>query len=187
MPVRSVLAALCLFVAGAVFMLAPADAAEMTAKGRVVAVEDAGYPMFTVTVEFPGKADEEMLLLDAEATAIDPVVLDGLEGRTAEITFLREDRNSLYDLHYQGKSVFDAQAEMPGPEWRSITGTLEGASEPTDGDLPDEITITDAKGNSETFDYFIQPEMVAVNGKEVTAYYETQTVDEITSLKPVED
>ncbi|MCW2309560.1 hypothetical protein [Rhodobium gokarnense] len=187
MVIRSALAALVVFLGVALLAPGPAAAGEMTARGRVVAVEDAGYPMFALTVAFAGKEEEEVLLLNAEEAAIDPVVLDGLEGRTADITFLSEERNSLYDLHYQGKSVFDPEADAPGPEWQSITGTLKGADAPTEGDLPDEITVTDANGNSETFDYFILPEMVAVNGREVTAYFETQTVDEITALKPVNE
>ncbi|MBB4302042.1 hypothetical protein GGD81_001066 [Rhodobium orientis] len=186
MTIRSILAALCILLVGAVLAPGPAGADETTARGRIVAVEDAGYPMFAVTVAFPAK-DEETLLLNAEEAAIDPGVLAGLEGRTAEIAVLRDERNSLYDLHYQGKSVFDPDAEKPGPERQSITGTLKGADEPTGGDLPDEITVTDGKGNSETFEYFIQPEMVAVNGREVTAYFETRTVAEITSLTPVEE
>ena len=72
------------------------------------------------------------------------------------------------------------------PGWLEITGTLSGADAPTESDLPDTVTITNAKGYAMTFLEYVTEELAAVNETVVDAYYVERTVNNVTGFSKAE-
>ena len=104
----------------------PADD-ELRETGLVTGVEDNGYPLFTVTIEF--RAGQPGFPLSANAAALNlGVTLDSLTGKT--------------------------------------------------------ITVESADGGKIAFDLYVTDEMVAANGKTVTAIYGMRPYNRITLLAP---
>lgn len=67
-------------------------------------------------------------------------------------------------------------------ETKKITGILRDAKAETSGDLPDKISIA-SKDNTVIFDFFGTKEVVNVNGKRVTGFYEERVDNTIKSIK----
>ncbi|MBL8548626.1 MAG: hypothetical protein JNJ73_01475 [Hyphomonadaceae bacterium] len=147
--------------------------------GQVTSVEDGGYPQFTVHVLQNGV--DLPLYLNAEAADLGGATPASFQGATAEITYRTTPANNLADLRVNGHSLLNGDAEPTGP---SVTGVLSGASEVTAGDLPGLIVVTDRAGQRTEFEYYVTPEIVAANGKQVTAFYTADTVNRITAMRP---
>ncbi|MBT8220636.1 MAG: hypothetical protein KJP00_12475 [Bacteroidia bacterium] len=152
--------------------------------GIIDHIEDGVYPMFVITVEFPERELRQDFDLNIESMALDHVSLINLQGQYATIHYQSELENMLLDIHDDATSILGEYAPKFDPEWKSITGTLQGATSETVSDLPDEITILDASGETMKFEYYITPEMVALNGQKVTAYYYVRGVHTIVDLVP---
>ncbi|NNC87081.1 MAG: hypothetical protein HKN82_01335 [Akkermansiaceae bacterium] len=152
--------------------------------GVVRKVEDAGYPMLAVDMIFGKGRVEGDFLLNAEAVGVTEADLKAIEnGKAVQFYYTADEQNSLQDIRVGGKSLLGEYAPKLHPEWKKITGTLRGAGEETAGDLPDEITVTSGDGATLVFETFIDPAMVAANGKTVTVYYEPRFMHTITYLK----
>ncbi len=155
--------------------------------GRIIRIEDGAYPMFVVTVEFPERHYQVDFDLNAETIGLDAAKLNALRGKYAVIYYLSELENNMFDIHYKGKSLLGEYAPEKDQSWKVLTGKLGRCTTATAGDLPDLVTVTDKEGMEVAFDYFITPEMVAVNGKEVTVYYDSSGVQKITYLRAVKE
>ncbi len=155
--------------------------------GIIESIEDSGYPMFVVTVDFPDRQMKSTFNLNIEEIAMDMAALTALEGKYATIYYLSEMENDLNDLQVSGTSVLGEWAPEINPDWLHITGFLSGAEAETTGDLPGVITITDDTGNQIHFKYFITPEMVEANGTVVTAFYSYRNMETITYLRASEE
>lgn len=160
---------------------------EIRETGRISRIEDSGYPMFLVTVEFPERLMQIDFNLNAESIGLDPGELAKLKGKYVVLYYLSETEQNIFDIHFKGKSLLGEYAPETDPSWETITGILKGATTETAGDLPDEIFVTDSNGVKFTFKYFITPEMVAVNGKRVTVWYSSYGVQTITYLRALKD
>jgi hypothetical protein len=159
-------------------------AGQTSAAATITAVTDAGYPMFAVTATVPGQPAPLELLLNAEAADLGGVEPAALAGKSVTLGYVTKDEPSLVDIRADGHSLLGAAApKSDDPAWTVVTGTLGGAAAPTAGDLPDTIEITDAQGVTHAFEYFITPEIVVANGKQVTGYYVTGAVNRVTSIK----
>jgi len=66
---------------------------------------------------------------------------------------------------------------------KKVTGTLSGAETVTTSDLPGLVTVTDSAGKQTNFPYYVAPEMMPANGKEVAVYYEVRTENNIVSME----
>ncbi|MBI1339981.1 hypothetical protein GC169_07200 [bacterium] len=149
-----------------------------------MSVSDAGYPMFIVSVRFPDGRDDRTFLLNNEAADLGGVPPGDYEGSLAELRYTSAVEPSLIDIQVDGRSALDIDRPVStSPDDLSVTGVLSGAEEVTQSDLPDQITVTPATGGPVTFDYFIPPELVELNGKTVTAIYAEETVDRITWMR----
>lgn len=155
--------------------------------GIIESIEDSGYPMFVVTVDFPDRQMKSSFNLNIEEIAMDMAALTALEGKYATIYYLNEMENDLNDLHISGTSVLGEWAPETDPDWLHITGFLSGAEAETTGDLPGVISVTDDTGNQIHFKYFITPEMVEANGIVVTAFYSYRNMETITYLRASEE
>lgn len=153
--------------------------------GRIKSVEDAGYPMYSLEIEFPERDFSEGFLLNAEEIAdLDLEKLGSSVGKYISFEYTSALENALLDLKLNGKSVFnDSDPFQPTPETQTIEGTLNNAGEPTNSDLPDQINISGAGGKTEKFDCYITPLMTKANGKKVVGYYEVRTANRIVGLE----
>lgn len=147
--------------------------------GEVTQVEDGGYPQYTVHVT-PEGGEPMQLYLNAEGEAdLGGVEPGAFAGQTATIYFTTTPRLDLFDLRQGGQSVIGSQSE---PQGESVTGVLSGVSEPS-GDLPSEITVTDADGRASVFEYYVTTDMAALEGQEVTAYYTPGERQEVSLMR----
>lgn len=156
---------------------------EIQEYGLIKRIEDAGYPFFIVTVEFSERNMTIDFNLNAEEASLAPDVLQSAEGKYATIYYTSNLEPSLVDMTLNGKSVMLDEPLTRHPDYKVITGVLTGAEEPTPGDLPDEVCITDKNGEQQCFKYYVDDEMVRANGQEVVAIYTLQGRNNITRLQ----
>jgi len=156
--------------------------------GRVVAVEDGGYPFFTLRIEFPERGFEEPFLLDASTVpGVDPAAIVGLQGHYARFEYTSELLPSLLELRDEGRSLIGVEGGAPPAGARRHVGILGGASEPTAGDRPSRIRVHDPDGESIEYEFFVTPEMAAAEGSIVEAWFEERTVNRIVSIRALAD
>ena len=67
---------------------------------------------------------------------------------------------------------------------QKISGTLSGATNVTEGDLPSLLRIHDPEDQSLEFEFFITPELVEAEGTLVIGFYDQRTNNRITTIKP---
>ncbi len=163
----------------------PLAEGETRVDGVVSQVADDGYPRFTVAVQ-PESGEPVGLYLNAESGAD----LGGQEpssfaGQSVVAYYTSADDFLIVDvINASGAAVFGENIP-PSSEDLTVTGALSGAEATTSSDLPDVITVTDAAGAAHTFEIYIMPELVAVNGQQVTARYRPNERREITLLRVV--
>jgi hypothetical protein len=153
--------------------------------GRIKTVEDAGYPMYSLEIEFPERGFSEGFLLNAEdIQGLDLAKLGSSSGKYIAFEYTSELENALLDMKLNGKSVYaEGEAFEPTPETKTFEGILNNAGEPTTSDLPDQISISGVGGKTEKFDCYITPLMAKANGKKVVGYYEVRTANRIVGLE----
>lgn len=155
--------------------------------GLIENIEDGAYPFFIVTVNFIGSKAKIDLDVNIEAMDLDIEDLNKLQGTYATIYYTSELRKNLQDLHYNDTSVFGEYAADYNKRWEQITGVLLGADIVTAGDLPSFISIAGTNGKNLDFEVFIDEEMVNVNGKTVTVFYDIDVAHTITDIIPTEE
>lgn len=160
---------------------------EIREYGIIKNIEDGQYPMFTITVEFPERQSKADFNLNIEAISQTVEDLFSLKGKYATLYYTDDSENMLMDIHFNKKTLYGEYAPELDDSYKSITGVLSGAEKETPGDLPSTLYITDSSGNKMVFEEFITSEIVAKNGKTVTAYYYTRYKQSITFLKKSED
>lgn len=158
-----------------------AELAETAATGRLVSVEDGPYPMFVLTLQFSDQAEPQDFNVNVEAMDVDWTKFEEWIDRDLDVRYQTTVENHILALHCEGKAV-EGYAEKIDPTWFQIYGTLEGATEASIGDLPDEFSVTDAAGNTVWFTDFFGEELVAVNGKTVDAYYVAHRAQALTAV-----
>jgi RNase P/RNase MRP subunit p29 len=166
-----------------IYALTSLDDDTINERGLLKAVEDSGYPMATLTIEFPERNFTEHFIVNLEA--VKGVNMNSLKkwvGKYVSFSYTSDFANSLMDLRINGKSIFNDNPIEITTETKKITGVLKGAKAETAGDLPDKISIV-SKDNNLTFDFFITKEVVNVNGKRVTGLYEERVENTIKSIR----
>lgn len=163
----------------------PAQDQDIKDLGLLKNVEDSGYPFAALTIEFPEKKLTESFGINlAEVTNVDMNILTNSIGKYVSIGYTSEVQNALLDLRFKGKSVFPDTPDMQTRKnLKTITGVLSNAAEETQGDIPVTLTITTKEGTIESFDFFIDAGIVALNGKEVTGYFEPRTSNKILAIE----
>lgn len=151
-----------------------AGANEVAVTGAVSRIEDGGYPMATVTVERDGQAPLS-LTINQEDVDLGGKAASDFQGKVTAVIYSTAPQNDL-------KSIAAARPNAPAAAG-AVTGVLSGAEAVSAGDLPDTLVVTDAAGKAVEFPYFITPEIVALNGKQVTAVYETSPQNRIVYMR----
>ncbi len=154
--------------------------------GKVVKFEDGVYPMYILTVDFVERNFTQDFNLNIEAVSIDGETLNNLPGKYATIYYTSELEESLYDIHFKGKSLYGEYAPELDSSWKKITGTLKGAQS-LSGDLPSKVTITSAEGVTMNFELYVDDTVQKANNQEVTVYYDVRAINTITKIVPSED
>lgn len=164
----------------------PSEVQEIPEMGLLLQVEDAGYPFATLTIEFPERNFTEYFTINMESVENATITkLNSYIGEYVKFTYSSEFTYALLDLFYDGKSIFGAEVAPEGESIKAIEGVLYGADQTTDGDIPGEVSVFADDGENLYFPYFITQEMVNVNEKWVTAFYETRTSNTIMSIDVV--
>ena len=179
-------------IAGLFFGLALAFSFNASAQGETIkefgmlrSAEDAGYPYYSVSVEFPERGTTEYFLINLEdSKGISQETLGKAIDKYVNFEYTSTLENSLVEMMQKGKSIFGENTlEGFNPDdFQKVTGVLSGASEISGGDMPDDIIVTTKEGQEVKFAFYITPEMVAVNGQVVDAYFAEVTMNYIVSL-----
>lgn len=151
--------------------------------GLLAHVEDSGYPFFTLTVDFQERQFEESFVCNVEeVSGWDAGMLSGAVGKYISFEYYSEVSNALFDLRYGGQSILNPDGVTDGNA-KMIKGVLSGAEEVTTGDMPGMLFVSTEEEYFETFDFYITPEIVALNGKVVEAHYDQQVRNTIVSIE----
>ena len=152
--------------------------------GLLKSAEDSGYPFYTVDIEFPERKFSEVFTLNLEDIPdVDPGILAGWVGQYISFEYTSEVINALLDVRQNGKSLLGVKPSELPKRLKKIAGTLSGASNVTEGDLPSLLRIHDPEDQSLEFEFFITPELVEAEGTLVVGFYDQRTENKIISMK----
>ena len=161
----------------------PADD-EIREFGLLKEVEDSGYPMATLTIEFPERKFTEYFLINLEEVkTVNMGSLRKMVGKYVAFFYKSESTNALMDMQVKGKTIINDANIVPTAETQKVVGVLHGADEETQGDLPGRISITTKDNEVVEFDFFITAEMVKANGTRVVVFYAERNQNTISSIK----
>lgn len=148
--------------------------------GLITAVEDGAYPMFSVTVEFPKANLTQSFSLNVESASVDPSALYKVIGQYIPFDYTSKLLPNLVEIELNGKHLLGTEADA---SLKKVTGVLSGAESITASDLPGQVTVSDHAGNQVHFPYYVSPEILIANGKEVTVYYDIRAENVINSME----
>jgi len=152
--------------------------------GLLKSAEDSGYPFYTVEIEFPERKFSEIFTLNLEEIPdVDPGILAGWVGQYVSFEYTSEVINALLDVRQNGKSLLGVKPSELPKGLQKISGTLSGATNVTEGDLPSLLRIHDPEDQSLEFEFFITPELVEAEGTLVEGFYDQRTENKIISMK----
>lgn len=155
--------------------------------GLLTHIEDSGYPFATLTIEFPERNFSEYFTINMEEVKNGSMEdLQTYIGQYITFEYTSEFQYTLLDIYYESYSIFGSEVAPEGEGIRSIEGVLYGAENITEGDLPGEVSVFANDGENHYFPYFVSQEMVAVNEKVVTVFYEIRSQHVITAIQLVE-
>ena len=154
--------------------------------GLLKKVEDSGYPFATLTIEFPERNFTEYFTINMEEVENASITnLNSYIDHYVKFTYNSELTYALLDMYHDSKSIFGAEVAPEGDGIKSIEGILYGAEQVTNGDLTGEVSVFADDGENHYFPYYVTQDMVNVNEKRVTAFYETRTSNTIMSIEVV--
>jgi hypothetical protein len=152
--------------------------------GLLKSAEDSGYPFYNVEIEFPERKFSEVFTLNLEDIPdVDPGILAGWVGQYVSFEYTSEIINALLDVRQNGKSLLGVKPSELPKGLKKIAGTLSGATNVTEGDLPSLLRIHDPEDQSLEFEFFITPELVEAEGTLVVGFYDQRTENKIISMK----
>lgn len=152
--------------------------------GILKEVEDSGYPLATLHIEFPERKFSEYFTINLEEVKnVNMGILKKWKGKYVAFTYNSDLTNALVDLQINGKSAINTEPMEFSDNVQMVVGVLRGATKVTESDLPSTISITTTDNQKLLFDYYITPEMVKINGRKVMAYYEEVVSNTITKIK----
>lgn len=152
--------------------------------GILKEVEDSGYPLATLHIEFPERKFSEYFTINLEEVKnVNLGILQKWKGKYVAFTYNSDLTNALVDLQINGKSAINTEPMEFSDNVQIVVGVLRGATKVTESDLPSTISITTTDNQKLLFDYYITPEMVKINGRKVMVYYEEVVSNTITKIK----
>lgn len=158
---------------------------EIREYGLITAIEDSGYPMFSIDVEFPERQTSASFSFNVEASPLDAAQLEAVKGKYATIYYEVVDDPTIESILRDCDPVWGV-VSPDSNGIKEINGILSGA-ESISGDLPGTLVITTDDGRQMKFEHFIEEEVLAVNNTEVTVFYYENSRQTITYLRASED
>ena len=156
---------------------------ELIDSGTVFQMEDVGYPMFALDLMSEENGKTHSFLLNIESINISHEEAYNLKDKKASITYVLKNEPLVMDIVYQETSIMGEYALPNTDDFERFSGTISGANEESQGDLPGEFSITSSDGESMTFEYYLDENLANLNGKEATVYYEFRDVSIVQSIK----
>ena len=151
--------------------------------GTVTLMEDTGYPMFALDLKSNGTGKNHSFLLNIEDINLKHDAAYKLKGRNAIIEYELRNEPFVMDIIHKDTSLLGEYALPHKTDFARITGTISGANEESQGDLPGTFTVTNKHGKSVTFGYYIDQNLANINGSKATVYYELMDVSVVKSIK----
>lgn len=154
--------------------------------GTVVYVEDAGYPMFAIDIKSDTTGKTTAFLLNVEDVDMEHNDVYQLKDQKVEIHFTEKKDPFVMDIVHADTAILGNYAPANHNGFSSISGTLSGAEEPSQGDLPGDFSITASENEKMQFEYYIDEQLSLINGQKATVYYEFRAVYSIKKIKKVD-
>lgn len=153
---------------------------ELNEYGIITAIEDSGYPMSMVSVSFPEREMNFDFLLNEEDVMLSHGLMEFLD-QYATIYYEIIDSNDIMDIIFEGQSLLGEYAPEDHEGLEKFEGTLKRATSAS-GDLPSTISVA---GENETldFEYFVDEDLIAINGQKITVYYYQRARELITYME----
>lgn len=160
---------------------------EISEFGKIINIEDSGYPLHIITFEFPERQMKRDFNFNVESGILNLEGLLALQDQFVTLYYTSELETNLYDIHNNGVTVIGEDAPESTEGLKEIIGKLSGAENATTSDSPGKITITAEDGETVSFEWFVTEELVKVNAQNVTAFYQLRGVETITGIKVSEE
>lgn len=153
---------------------------ELNEFGVIAELEEAGYPLYTVTISFPERGMSSGFSLNVESATLSDEI-SKFQGQFATIYYESEESTEVLDIILNDQSLLGEYAPEDHEGLERFEGTLKGATSES-GDLPGTLQI---EGEEETlvFEYFVDTATIAANDQQVVVYYYKRYVDIITYLE----
>ncbi len=157
---------------------------ELNEFGLISELEEAGYPLYNVTLSFPERGMSSNFSLNVESASLSHEI-SMFRDQYATIYYESEESNEVLDIIFNGRSLLGEYAPEDHDGLENLTGVLRGASS-VSGDLPGKLTVEGEDGTL-AFEYFVDEATMTANDQQVTVYYYTRYVDVITYLELSKD
>lgn len=160
--------------------------AQQSVFGKVTNVEDAGYPIYLLTLSVTeGDKQANVFEVNLESgLGLNAGDVSGLLGKWVRVNYEKETFNQVREISQNSKNLLNPRTP-PLSGGNPFGGILSDAENETEGDLPDYITVTNSNGTKKKFDIYITPELAAANGKYVLVYYSETVRYNVTNIKIV--
>jgi hypothetical protein len=158
----------------------PGPNGELSIEGTLTSFDESGIPELWVAVV--KIADNKEYVFNFEASFESANSYMAGVGKNVKVNYKPEYKTSLMDILSEDESImgeyspYVQNGNEAGDKWMELTGII-NATQVTEGDTPDVFTITSGDGDDWEFEYFVTPEMVALDGQEITAYYEDRVTN----------
>lgn len=160
---------------------------EIREYGLITDLEDAAYPLFTVTVSFPERKMENQFYLDESKAELNPPNSGDFINKYATLYYVIETSSDLMDIQLNGESLLGQYAPEVDSEWFETEGFIRNATAPTTSDLPGELILELGIDKFMSFGYYLTEEIVAANNKKVKVFYQEREREKITYMELAED
>jgi hypothetical protein len=162
--------------------LPPAPAGEIIA--TLSKVEDAGYPMFWLSLTPEAGPTVGATLNNEEVSTPDGIT--ALAGKKVNATVTVTAKNNMLRLSagaavvYEMERAADAPLQIPA-DAKTVTGKITGLKE-VSGDLPSLLTLTAKDGTKMEFEHYVDESLAKYDGTEMTVLYNTYQSSEVTKI-----
>lgn len=138
--------------------------------------------MYIVTINFEKIKFKLNYDLNIESISIDLEDLLKAKGKYVTFYYTSDLINNAIDIYFNGKSLSGQYAPQIEKNGKKVTGILSGAKR-LSGDTPSMIYVTNSSGDKYKFDWFIDDELIKLNNKSITVYYDYKYSNKITHIE----
>lgn len=142
--------------------------------GLLESVEDVGYPLFIIHINFERQQFEKDFTINIEELSTNVNLLEQSIGKYVTLTYEIEEVNNLLEIiTAENVALIGDFAAEDLASYSNTEGILI-IKDTTQGDLPKSIEIEDEKGKKFVFKTYLNPEIIAKHKQRVTVYYQEE-------------